>query len=172
MMKEFVSRNGTRAKIQIPEPRDMHSVFVVAGHKTGSVLLTNIINDIKVATQCPAIAVEGDVWQHGFAIKDWPDELYAFLSQPGFIFYSFRWLQKLPELPNFAESKKIFLVRDPRDVAVSYFYSMKKSHVIPKKGSSREQIAKLREFANQTDINEFVISGKAGPILRNIQKFT
>lgn len=141
------------------------------GHKTGSVLLTKIIDEIAEEAGLPAIPVEGSVWRQGFSIKDWPAELYDFLNEAGYIFYSFRWLQKLPEVPAFTNCKKLFMVRDPRDIAVSYYFSMAKSHGLPKTGKSREAIAFLRREAESMDIDEFIQTGKAGPVLRNIERF-
>ncbi|MFN4128819.1 MAG: sulfotransferase domain-containing protein [Paracoccaceae bacterium] len=171
MRKEFKVSDTLSATLEIPEPRQASSVFVVAGHKTGSVLLTKIIADIAAETGLPAVPVEGDVWRQGLSIKDWTPELYAFLEEPGYVFYSFRWLQKLPEVAAFDRGRKLFLVRDPRDVAVSYYYSMAKSHGLPKAGRSRESISKLREETSAMDIDSFVQGGKADPILRNIARF-
>jgi len=172
MRKEFNDLNGNKAIIDVPEPRDGSSIFVVAGHKTGSVLLSKIIDDISIATGLPSIAVESSVWSQGFSIKDWPCELYEFLEDDGYVFHSFRWLQKLPELDKFNSSKKVFMIRDPRDIVVSYYYSMRKSHTLPEKGKSRESIIEFRKETESIDVDIFVQSGMAGPILRNIQRFS
>ncbi|MBV7397357.1 sulfotransferase domain-containing protein [Mameliella sediminis] len=171
MQKEFKVSDTLSATLEIPEPRQAESVFVVAGHKTGSVLLTKIIADIAAETGLPAVPVEGDVWRQGLSLSDWPAELYAFLEEPGYVFYSFRWLQKLPEVAAFEKARKLFMIRDPRDVAVSYYFSMAKSHGLPKAGKSRESISKLREETSAMDIDSFVQEGKANPILRNIARF-
>ena len=86
-------------------------------------------------------------------------------------FYSFRWLQKLPQLNSFQNARKIFMIRDPRDIAVSYYHSMAKSHVLPQSGASRDAILKMRGELETIDIDGFIQSDKAGPILRNIQNF-
>ena len=147
-------------------------MFVVAGHKTGSTLLSKIIEDMALVTSVPAIPMESCVWSQGVAIKEWPDELYQFMENDGFIYYSFRWLQRLPELASFGTSRKIFMIRDPRDVAVSYYYSLAKSHSVPAAGQSRDAILKMRKELETTGIDDFIQSGKAGPILRNIERFS
>lgn len=171
MQEEFSTKGGLRAVLDVPEPRGDGSTFVVAGHKTGSVLLTRIIEDIAQVTGLPAIPVEAQVWREGFSIGDWPEALYALLEREGFVFYSFRWLQKLPELAAFETARKIFMIRDPRDIAVSYYFSMAKSHGVPKSGRTREMLLKLREDTGRMDIDAFVQAGKAGPVLRNIERF-
>lgn len=168
---EFSSPSGVKALVDVPAPRDGGSIFVIGGHKTGSTLLQKIVADIAKETGLPAIPVESRVWSQGLAIKDWPRDLYALLERDGYVFYSFRWLQKLPEVRAFGAARKIFLVRDPRDIAVSYYYSMAKSHVIPKGGRSRNQLMGLRKAANILPIDEFILAGHAGPILRNIERF-
>lgn len=171
MQREFKASDTLSAVLDLPPPRPGPSIFVVAGHKTGSVLLTRIIDDIAAETGLPAVPVEASVWRQGFSIADWPADLYDFLEEPGYVFHSFRWLQKLPELAAFGPARKLFMIRDPRDVAVSYYFSMAKSHGLPKTGRSRESIAKLRSETDAMDIDEFVQAGKAGPVLRNIERF-
>lgn len=170
--REFIAKNGRKITLNTPPAANRESIYVVAGHKTGSVLLNNIINDLAKSAGVPAIAVESEIWREGFSIGDWPDEVFDFLSGRGYIYFSFRWLQRLPEINGFKSCKKIFMIRDPRDIAVSYYYSMARSHGLPKKGTSRLLMTDLREDANRMGIDEFIQTGKAGPILRNIQKFS
>jgi len=171
MQKVFQTIKGKTATLDIPTPWEKQSIFIVAGHKTGSTLLTNIIADISRIIEVPSIPVELGVWRQGFSIEDWPDELYEFLENDGYVFYSFRALQKLPQLESFEKATMLFLVRDPRDIAVSYYFSMAKSHSLPKKGKSREALLKRREQAEKLTIDEFIQSGKANQILDNIQRF-
>ena len=171
-IREFIAKNGRKLILNTPPAGNRESVYVIAGHKTGSVLLTNIVRDLAESAGVPAIAVETEIWREGFGVGDWPDELFDFLSNSGYIYYSFRWLQRLPQITGFMSRKKIFMIRDPRDIAVSYYFSMARSHGLPKKGKSRELISGLREDANRMGIDEFVQEGKAGPILRNIQRFS
>jgi hypothetical protein len=168
----FTSDSNKSVLIDVPSRREnLNSRFVIGGHKTGSVLVTKIIKEINNKINIGAIPVESSVWSQGFSIPDWPEDLYKFLERDGYVFYSFRWLQKLPNLSNFDSSKKIFFIRDLRDVAVSYFYSMTKSHGIPKSGASKDSILKARKEAEGQDINEFLLEGKCNTILNNISKF-
>lgn len=170
--REFLGKNGKKVIVDIPAKRqDGSTGFVIGGHKTGSVLITKIIKELSDIKNASSIPVESSVWSQGLSIPDWPEELYDFMDQGGYLFYSFRWLQKLPSLKIFEESPKLFFIRDLRDVAVSYFYSMAKSHGVPKSGSSKEAILRAREEAAGLNIDEFIESGKCNPILNNIVKF-
>src|SRR5690606_10299428 len=53
----------------------------------------------------------------------------------------------------------ILMVRDPRDILVSMYFSMKGSHAVPKSGNSREKLLKIRENTESVSIEEFVRSG-------------
>jgi len=172
MKREFKAvEKDLVVEVDVPPPGPSPSIFVVAGHKSGSTLITNILKDIVAETGFPAIPVEAEVWRQGFSVPDWPKELYDLLNEPGYLFYSFRWLQKLPTVPAFATAKKIFLVRDPRDVAVSYYFSMAKAHPIPKAAGPDHGILELRKATDEMDIDEFIQNGKANDILKNVEKY-
>ena len=168
---DILLESGETVKITFPEPRQGMSTFVIAGHKTGSVLLNNIIRDFARLTPLPTVAVEEDIWRQGVSIRNWPQQIFDLMDQEGYIFHSFRDLQRLPEIKSFDRACKIFMVRDPRDVAVSYFFSMAKSHTLPAAGQVRDEILKIRELANELTVDEFVQSGKANHALANIQRF-
>jgi len=171
MQLTFQTESGKTFHLESPVPRAGGSIFVVAGHKTGSTLLENIIKDISGKSGLPCIPVESGVWNQGISLNEWPQDLYRLLEKDGLVFHSFRWLQKLPGLASFPAARKIFMIRDPRDVAVSYYYSMAKSHQLPPSGKSRDAILALRSNLEMVDIDEFVQSDRAGPVLRNIQNF-
>lgn len=163
---------GRPATLDVPtEPRHGPSLFIIAGHKTGSVLLNKIVLDIGTAANLPVAEIEVQMWRQGISTSDWPHEVYSILNRPGYIFSSFRSLQKLPDIPSFERSPRIFMVRDPRDVAVSFYFSMAKSHSLPKSGSTRQSLENVREKAQRQDVNAFILGGGADNILRNIERF-
>ncbi|MCB1342351.1 MAG: sulfotransferase domain-containing protein [Pseudooceanicola sp.] len=161
----------TTVSIDFPDPRPGPATFVVAGHKTGSVLLNRIIDDLAALTGLPVVRVEEVLWRGGLKIKDWPQQIFDLMEQPGLVYTSFRDLQRLGELTSFQTGRRIFMIRDPRDVAVSYFFSMSKSHVIPEGGAAREDMLRMRDAAAQSDLDSFIQRGMANNVLRNIQSF-
>jgi hypothetical protein len=57
-----------------------------------------------------------------------------------------------------AESKKVLLIRDPRDMLVSYYFSMAQSHFVPNAGVVREHLLRQRATATVADINDYCFS--------------
>ncbi len=83
---------------------------------------------------------------------------YQHLFKPqGYLYTAFGGLvQGIPELEKY---KVILMVRDPRDLVVSSYYSISYSHSTPPKTSSRyEKFTQRRQAANQMTIDEYAIS--------------
>ena len=57
-----------------------------------------------------------------------------------------------------AKSKKVLLIRDPRDMLVSYYFSMAQSHFVPNAGVVREHLLRQRAAAAAVDVNDYCIS--------------
>ena len=168
---DLTPKLGPVVTLTFPEPRQGPSVFVIAGHKTGSVLLNNIIRDLARLVPMPTVAVEAEFFRLGIGIESWPDEVFDILDCDGLIFHSFRELQRLPEIKSFGRARKIFMVRDPRDIAVSFYYSMAASHVVPENGALRDQILTRRDAANTLSIDGFIQAGHVDYFLRNVESF-
>jgi hypothetical protein len=88
------------------------------------------------------------------------------------MFSGFRTIWLLPYVRRFRESTKFLLVRDPRDIAVSYYFSVTKSHTIPDSGDVRDKLLAQRQQANELDINTFVRSGRCDFVLNNMRAFS
>ena len=83
---------------------------------------------------------------------------YHHLFKPtGYLYSAFGgFVQGIPELQKY---KVILMVRDPRDLVVSSYYSISYSHSTPPKSSSRYQIfSQRRQAAAQMTIDEYAIS--------------
>lgn len=63
----------------------------------------------------------------------------------------------IESIPEFEKYRVVLMLRDPRDVLVSNYYSMAYSHVLPAEGSSRrEAFVQRRIRAQQTPLDDFV----------------
>jgi hypothetical protein len=63
------------------------------------------------------------------------------------------------DIPIMAQCRSTLIVRDPRDVLVSLYYSMKYSHPLPGETSSRNlrnRFSEGRQFAHDTGIDRYV----------------
>jgi len=83
---------------------------------------------------------------------------YQYLFKPsGYLYSAFGGIvQGIPELEKY---KVILMVRDPRDLVVSSYYSISYSHSTPPKISSRyEKFTQRRQAATEMTIDEYAIS--------------
>lgn len=66
-------------------------------------------------------------------------------------------------MPNLDKYKVVLVVRDPRDILVSSYYSTAYSHSVPDGiGDKRENFLKIREGARNSTIDDYVISRSDG----------
>ncbi|MCS4114595.1 sulfotransferase domain-containing protein [Salinibacter ruber] len=69
-------------------------------------------------------------------------------------------------IPQVEKYKVVLVIRDPRDILVSRYFSMKESHSVPPETSDkREEFLEDRDFARRVSIDEFVLEKKKN--LRN-----
>jgi len=171
---QFEGREGTVLPVKVPSPSDKlpRSIFSFAIHKSGSVLLDNILLDLCAAASVPTISIDGICFAGGLRLQDLqPQAPIALLSRPGYCFYGFRGLHKFMEKVDLASCKKVILVRDPRDVLTSYFFSMKFSHTVPPAGATRAGVLDQREAAHSLSIDEYVLSPKVAFFENNFRRY-
>ena len=162
---------GVPLEFDIPDNTSGESQYCLALHKSGSVLFYNILGELAKAAGKPEFALETSLFQKGVSLVDCPLELMAVLERPGFLFTGFRMLWMLNYIRRFRTSTKLVLVRDPRDMAVSYYFSVASSHTVPVEGSVRDSILAQRKQANRLDVNKFVRKGKCDFIFNNMRQF-
>ena len=136
------------------------------------VLVYNLVGELADAVGKPHFALETELFSRGVALVDCPLELMQVLEKPGYIFHGFRTQWILQYVRQFRNSMKLMLVRDPRDIAVSYYFSVTKSHTIPDSGDVRDKMLEQRQQANQIDVNTFVKSGRCDFVLNNMRVFS
>jgi hypothetical protein len=106
------------------------SVLVFALPKAGSVLLNRIMQDLSRKVGLRYVSIMAEYFTLGI-----PDELHPattseiFLRR-GYCYGGFRYVPTFA-IPIIPAVRKVLLVRDPRDMLVSYYYSMLKSHPSP-----------------------------------------
>lgn len=161
---------GEQADITIPPTPHVESVYALSPHKCGSVLLQRIMGDLAQAVDYPVLDVYSQIFGHGVPHKSFSPSIELLLRLPGYCFAGLRqpWTRDMAHL---AGQRKIFLVRDPRDVMVSYFFSMARSHVLPGPGPLRDRFLSDRQQLSQMSISDFIAAGTGFFVLENMREF-
>lgn len=96
---------------------------------------------------------------------------YGYLFKPqGFLYSVFGGF--IDGIPDFERYKVVLVVRDPRDILVSKYFSRKFIHEVPiAESGKRQRFLNRREIALTMDIDEFVLSEKEG-VFKNFEKYS
>src|SRR5665213_2380790 len=167
------TNGGLDAEMDIPIPAtNRDSVFVFALHKAGSVLLDSIVRDLCGLAKVPTILLDLFCFNRGLPIeKVTMESVRALFNAPGYCFCGFRGVHPCLAGVDLSRHGKIVLVRDPRDILTSFYFSMAKSHAIPKDGEMRDRMMAIRHQANVTPIDAYVLSPHVDFIARNYRDF-
>lgn len=169
MEKILHTKDNREVYIEVPPAGNIHSFFVFALPKSGSVLQDKIFEDICSELGIPLVSVAKSAFSQGVEESNFNEEICNLFVERGYGFYGFR---RFPSyLNNFSlrKFKKILLVRDPRDILVSHYFSMKNSHVIPQ-GEMGNKLLEHRQAIQDMNINEYVLN-KAESFLRIFQSY-
>jgi hypothetical protein len=153
-------REGRNIIFRLPEPgkSGLPSGFALSMHKAGSTLLFNILRGLCEIVELQFVSIMDAAFVQGFHPDDLPENVSRIFLQQGYFYGGFRFLPKQFAIPGLEEAKKIFLIRDPRDILVSFYFSVVKSHTIPKKGKMNEAMTAFRKHYRGIPIDDFVIN--------------
>jgi hypothetical protein len=152
-------KEGHDVIFRLPEPGkiDMPSGFAFSMHKAGSTLLFNILRRLCEIVGLQFVSIMDESFMKGFYPDDLPENVSQIFLKKGYFYGGFRFLPDQFSIPGLKEAKKIFLIRDPRDILVSLYFSVVQSHIIPKQGKLGEAMAAARKQYSKIPIDEFVI---------------
>jgi len=149
----LVSKNGRQYKVAIPDPKaDLVSAYIFAFARSGSTLLNNMVAAYCQQIDVPTFSLFNTAFDQGVATQDIQKDALICFKKSGYIYTGFRHFPVFDL--NVTGAPTIWLARDPRDMLVSLYYSVLKSHVIPK---GLVFFKKNREEAENLDINQFVL---------------
>lgn len=163
---DLVSKRGKQYKVTIPDPKlDLVSAYIFAFVRGGSTLLNNMVTAYCQGIDVPTFSLFNAAFGQGVPTQEIQDDASVCFEKTGCIYTGFR---HFPEFNlDITEAPVIWLVRDPRDMLVSFYYSVLKSHVIPK---GLVFFMKDREDTGKLDINQFVIK-KANIFAWHFQRY-
>lgn len=153
------------ADLLLDVPRSVPSLggpFLALGpHKSGTVLLNALLKDLSAAVGMPFFDLPGAAFSKGVNAEQMTDS-EGVLQQPGRLLGGFRtaWLGG-EDLVLAGTAKAVVLVRDPRDILVSRYFSVARSHTIPGTGKARESMLSQRKQASDLTIDAWVIGSAA-----------
>lgn len=171
MIIEQQALDGRPLVLNLPDPTAGPTAYILAVHKAGSVLFNGIVQGICTAAGRATFDLEPQVFGQGVPMRDCPLDAAALLEREGYVFTGFRAPWLLGYVRRYRQAKKLLIVRDPRDIAVSFYFSMASSHRVPTEGAARSDVLKLREMARTSDVSAFVLAARANPIFQNLNLF-
>ncbi len=147
------------------------SVYVFSLPKAGSVLLDNIMRGLSEQVGVTYVSLMGEFFKLGLAEQDVPSTTSNVFADNGYCFGGFRAFPKTFEIPNLSTRKSIFLLRDPRDMLVSHYFSMRSSHPDPGKilTTSRQSLQR-RDKALVMNVDEYALD-LASYYLRQLSRY-
>lgn len=162
---ELTSTEGKNYTLSIPSSLlKFPSSFVFAFAKSGSTLLDRLVRDYCKEIEVPSFSLFGAAFNLGVNPAQIAEDAKAVFSQEGVIYTGFRHYPKHFDI-DLSNAKCIWLTRDPRDMLVSLYFSIAKSHVVQEGDNARLQ---EREIVNAMDIDSFVLS-RAKSYLSNFE---
>jgi hypothetical protein len=136
---------------------DIVSVAVFALPKSGSVLLDKIMRDLSGEIGVTYVSIMQEYFRIGLPAKQMPSETETIFLPKGYCYGGFRYLPTQFRIPILDTARPILLVRDPRDMLVSHYYSVRYSHPEPGKTlKSVESKLMLRGEAKELEIDDYV----------------
>jgi len=163
---KFFSTSGVPYQVNVPEPlAGLTSSYFFSFHKSGSTLLDNLISEYCSIVGIPFFSIFNSAFDIGIPTREIQKDTLVCFSDEGMMYLGFR------HYPVFdldlGGSQVVLLTRDPRDMLVSMYYSIVKSHVLPKENS---KFLKIRQAAEQMNIDEFVLEKVTGYV-NTFQKY-
>jgi hypothetical protein len=164
--------SGIDLPVLPPPPSDAPSVVAMSIHKAGSTLLYDLLRHLAPRAGLAFVSVQDHFFHAGLAQKDMPPETASLFVPQGYCYGGFRGVP-LFDVPVLDRARTVVLLRDPRDMAVSEYHSIARSHVIPpapSAGAEPHFMARARERVVQRSLDDHVLVAARG-IDRQLERF-
>jgi len=155
---ELTAKDGKSYTVRVPAGvQGLPSSYLFAFVKSGSTLMDNMMAEYCSVVGVPHFSLFDQAFAQGIRTVDIRADANRCLGQPGIVYSGFR------HYPSFnlriGNSNVVLLVRDPRDMLVSLYFSIMKSHIIP---AGNESLRRAREQIPKVSIDEFVLQRAQG----------
>ena len=156
------SFEGKPLTLALPKARtqNLKSAFILGLPKAGSTLLNHIMHPLCEEAGLAAFGLHHELRELGIAPAKAPENVADLFVPNGYVYLGFRSFPYKFGLPVFASGRTILLVRDPRDMVVSLYFSLAHSHTKPGQGASDgllKSFNERRRQAQEQDIESFVL---------------
>jgi hypothetical protein len=142
--------------VECGPPADIPSFYGFSLHKAGSTLLYTLLKHFCNTLQIPIFEPETEEYNHGLELGSLDESVLEILCQRGYCFSGFRLFPEYLKGVDLRSHKKIFLIRDPRDMLVSHYFSQKFSHEIPP-GDLGGLLQSRRDLLALQSIDEYAV---------------
>ena len=170
----LLSTEGDPYQVRVPPAADIASFFVFSFPRAGSTLLDRIMRGLCDGTDIPYLTIADDAFADGVQTGRIGPSVETLFSERGFGYLGFRHFLMFDPVFDFSAVNKVLLVRDPRDMMVSLYFSMKHSHAIPKRGAGSKRMQDRRVLTRELDINEYITAHAeldAQIFKRNVERY-
>lgn len=119
-------------EIPVTSMPEFRSFFLLSFFKSGSVLVNNVVGDILKDRGIPTLDIPSHLFQLGIDIDSFLCDLDQAFPLKGYCFSGFRHVPRSFFGSNALDrARKVVVTRDPRDLLVSAYFSVKFSHQYP-----------------------------------------
>lgn len=157
--------DGKAITLAMPEPGTGRSIFLLSLPKAGSTLFYRIMKPICDRANVPFYSLPNELNRMGMPLDEVVDGLQHVFVPCGYAYGGFRGFDRHLTLPEYADDASVLLVRDPRDMLTSLYFSEAKSHVPPGTAAGDKLLQRFedrRKRAQELSIDEFVLQRSAG----------
>jgi hypothetical protein len=144
------------------------SALAFSHNKAGSSMFYNILRDLCDDVGLTFVTIPGTLFRAGVEVRT--VNVDAELSETGHLYGGFRHFPDF-EIKMLDTARTVLLVRDPRDVLVSHYYSTQDSHPLPTPDSAlRTNMLADRASAKSKSIDRWVVDNH-GAVMRNLEGY-
>lgn len=164
-------KSGTEAEYVLRQPDPFPSTYFFSLERAGSSVFWFIVTELLRAAHRSYCEPLADLFLQGIARSEVDDDaLRDLLARPGYAFGMFRSFDIAFQELDLTQSKKFLLVRDPRDILVSLYFSMAGSHPVYGEGSVKDELMKMRACTGGPMV-DFVRSEVADSVKRRYEQY-